>query len=258
MCITTNNITASSKENGGPKILIIPDVHGRTFWKDAVKKYPDLPTVFLGDYLDPYTYWEGIDIITAMGNFAEILNYKEAHAEKVTLLLGNHDIHYLSRQLDCSRKSWEHYEEIHELFMDDIDVFKILYRCTIGDKQYLLSHAGILPKWVKSYFPNVDTSDTDAVCKILESRLKDPESLIDFSEHELMSISRYRGGYKLSGSIVWADVEEHIKLKSCLPNVYQIFGHTQQEQDPIIAKDFACLDVRKAFVLTSKGKIVEA
>ena len=23
-----------------PKVLIIPDVHGRTFWKSAINKYP--------------------------------------------------------------------------------------------------------------------------------------------------------------------------------------------------------------------------
>lgn len=41
-------------------MLIIPDVHGRIFWRKAVESYPDLPTVFLGDYLDPYTHYDGI------------------------------------------------------------------------------------------------------------------------------------------------------------------------------------------------------
>ena len=35
-------------------IIIIPDVHGRKFWREAVEKYPDADTIFLGDYLDPY------------------------------------------------------------------------------------------------------------------------------------------------------------------------------------------------------------
>ena len=29
------------------QILVIPDVHGRTFWKEAVEKHPTLPVVFL-------------------------------------------------------------------------------------------------------------------------------------------------------------------------------------------------------------------
>ena len=48
-------------------ILIIPDVHGREFWKEA-KDYPG-KIVFLGDYLDPYTYYEGITTEQALENF---------------------------------------------------------------------------------------------------------------------------------------------------------------------------------------------
>ena len=39
-------------------ILIIPDIHGRTFWKECIKCECD-EIIFLGDYLDPYNY-EGI------------------------------------------------------------------------------------------------------------------------------------------------------------------------------------------------------
>ena len=35
-------------------IIIIPDVHGRTFWKEAVRDLTDRSVIFLGDYLDPY------------------------------------------------------------------------------------------------------------------------------------------------------------------------------------------------------------
>lgn len=44
------------------KYLIIPDVHGRTFWKKSVYDYlenhPEVKIIFLGDYLDPYQYHE--------------------------------------------------------------------------------------------------------------------------------------------------------------------------------------------------------
>jgi hypothetical protein len=33
------------------------------------------------------------------------------------------------------------------------------------------------------------------------------------------------------------------------PEIYQIFGHTQQEIDPVITDTWACLDCRKAFSL---------
>ena len=43
-------------------IIIIPDLHGREFWRKAVNELPeDAHVVFLGDYLDPYEdewiYW---------------------------------------------------------------------------------------------------------------------------------------------------------------------------------------------------------
>ena len=43
------------------RIMVIPDVHGRLFWKEPVLKYLDVVDriVFLGDYLDPYPNEEG-------------------------------------------------------------------------------------------------------------------------------------------------------------------------------------------------------
>lgn len=39
-----------------PVILILPDIHGRGFYKESVKEAIDknLEIVCLGDYLDPY------------------------------------------------------------------------------------------------------------------------------------------------------------------------------------------------------------
>lgn len=35
--------------------MVVPDVHGRDFWREPVKKYIETVdrVVFLGDYLDP-------------------------------------------------------------------------------------------------------------------------------------------------------------------------------------------------------------
>lgn len=39
-----------------PQILILPDIHGRDFYKDALKEAVELGVgiVCIGDYLDPY------------------------------------------------------------------------------------------------------------------------------------------------------------------------------------------------------------
>ena len=72
-----------------------------------------------------------------------------------------------------------------------------------------------------------------------------------------MDISASRWGYAKYPSPVWADVSDHQYTQKGIPNVYQVFGHTQQDSDPIIAEQYACLDCRRAFLLTSSGNIVE-
>ena len=46
-------------------IAIIPDVHGRQFWKDVIPRKDEFEKIiFLGDYLDPYGF-EGISNLNA-------------------------------------------------------------------------------------------------------------------------------------------------------------------------------------------------
>ena len=42
------------------RIIVVPDVHGRTFWREVLNNTKD-KIVFLGDYLDPYKY-EALDL----------------------------------------------------------------------------------------------------------------------------------------------------------------------------------------------------
>ena len=62
----------ASMNTHNKKILIIPDVHGRQFWKKAVGSGDYDKVVFLGDYLDPYPD-ERIGELTAQHNFEDIL-----------------------------------------------------------------------------------------------------------------------------------------------------------------------------------------
>ena len=56
------------------KILIIPDVHGRTFWESALKSGDYEKIVFLGDYTDPYEM-EGITNRDALKNLQFMIVY---------------------------------------------------------------------------------------------------------------------------------------------------------------------------------------
>ena len=47
------------------KIIVVPDIHGRDFWKSAVDCIDECDrVVFVGDYFDPYNF-EGISVIDA-------------------------------------------------------------------------------------------------------------------------------------------------------------------------------------------------
>ena len=59
-------------------MIIIPDIHGRTFWKQAIQGKETEDIVFLGDYLDPYSD-EGISGADAL------LNFREKDSQKPTI-----------------------------------------------------------------------------------------------------------------------------------------------------------------------------
>ena len=246
------------QKDNKPILLIIPDIHGRLFWISVTRKYPELPVIFLGDYLDPYTYYEDILPSEALANFKEILDFKKSNMDRVTFLLGNHDIHYFDKDMNSSRKDKEHYEEIHQIFSENLSLFKLAMTVRTEAKDFLFTHAGIDIGWLRHRMPEVNPNDVHDICKSLNDKLITEESLYDFVFNGLMDVSASRWGYARYPSPVWTDETDHQYMRERLPNVYQVFGHTQQESEPVITEHYACLDCRRAFLLTDKGDIIEA
>ena len=228
------------------------------FWLSATRKYPELPVIFLGDYLDPYTYYDGILPSEALANFKDILAYKKANKERVTLLLGNHDIHYFGRELNSSRKDRMNNDAIHQLYKKNLPLFKLAMTLCTGGKSFLFTHAGIDPRWLTLRMPEVEANDVNSICSALNSKLESEKVFLDFVKIALMDVSASRWGYARYPSPVWTDETDHRYMQERLPDVYQIFGHTQQESEPIITEHYACLDCRRAFLLTDKGNIINA
>ena len=225
------------------KILIVPDVHGRTFWHKAEEMINDVDkVVFLGDYLDPYSE-EGITFDQALEEFHKILKFKETYSDKVVLLLGNHDMHYLNlRFMDCSRLNRAMRSELHLLYQDNLDKFALIYNL---ENKWLFSHAGIYQAWMNKYELTLD--DLLDVTKFLR-------------EHwlTLEDLSYYRGGYNYTGSCVWADIRESLR-HPMLPNIRHIVGHTQLSENPYTTDNVVCVDVRRCFILdTETNDIVDA
>jgi hypothetical protein len=142
-----------------------------------------------------------------------------------------------------SRKPINDFVEKHK------DKIKLAYEAEIEGKKYLFSHAGIISDWYKDYQLEIGGLNVDNINAILDS---------DKRGSVLSDVSFYRGGWSNCGSIVWADIREHLYNKGVnelqsLKGVYQIFGHSQQEYEPIITETFACLDCRAAFELDKYG-----
>lgn len=200
-------------------MLIVPDVHGRSFWKEPIKNYPNDEVIFLGDYVDPY-YNEGIDQDTAIDILLEIVDLKKNEPDRINLLLGNHDLPYIAsdhyKDLTLiSRFDWENKNKIRDIFSDIIDSLSF----GLIKDNYLFSHAGIHPGWLKRHPEFLGESVEDIVDNINKS---------PWNVKSLLECSYFRGGEYSSGSPIWSDVREWINLKDAdyLP-ITQIFGHTQ-------------------------------
>ncbi|MBR5686956.1 MAG: metallophosphoesterase [Prevotella sp.] len=221
--------------------MIIPDVHGRTFWKGSVSNDFD-HIVFLGDYLDPYGF-EHITPRKAFANFEEIIAYKQEYDYRVTLLLGNHDMHYASdvffRNACGSRYDSEMAETIKDTFLLNADLFQIAFEAEVDDVRYLFTHAGVNRSWYQRHEEMIGPLNAANLNRL---------ALTDEGVIALAEVGRSRGGWESTGGPMWADVSE-MYFAPHFSDYYQILGHSQQPEDPIIEDSFACLDCRRAFVI---------
>ena len=156
-------------------IAIVPDVHGENFWKEVKENADSLDEiVFLGDYFDSYY---GVSREEELKNFLEIIDFKKAYPDKVTLFLGNHDVGYLL-DLGCSRQaSGGMYDAFKKSFKDKLHLFKLTHCISVGNKTYLFSHAGITKKWLGLIKNELDKARTTENEKVHDNKWY--ESIID-------------------------------------------------------------------------------
>lgn len=133
--------------NLGNTIVIIGDIHGRSLWKIIAQQHPADEIVFVGDYFDSK---ENFTAHQQIQNFNEILTFKKANPGRVTMLMGNHDFHYLPAAGE--RYSGHQYffaTDIYEALKPALDE-KLLNICT-QKGNYLISHAGLTRTWCRNH-----------------------------------------------------------------------------------------------------------
>lgn len=260
------------------KILVLPDIHGRKFWEEPCKRVEDYDKIiFLGDYMDPYDF-EHITVPEALENFENILTFADAHKDKVTLLLGNHDMPYFSKKYKSF--SWWHCRHSKK-YCNDIsqrfEEYKELFRIAEVADDVLFTHAGCTPGWIMTVFTEqYKVTSPDDLAFSLNNLLNTDKGL-----KYLYMISEDRGGRDRYASCIWADASDTMWYQDRLKDpelsvsetvfqimkIKQVFGHTLQAfynedrsigyGDVIEVMNNKMLDNCHAYVLDTKEFTIE-
>ena len=144
------------------KTICIGDLHGNDRWKAILEKEKNYDRIiFLGDYFDSKRFDIGIE--AELENFKNILDLKNTFPEKVILLCGNHDLHYLELNMSiCSGFQWQNFDQIHSI-LRPVYENGLLEMCFYDkDLKMMFSHAGISKKWYQFIFKK-EENDPDSI-----------------------------------------------------------------------------------------------
>ncbi|MDR0758158.1 MAG: metallophosphoesterase [Tannerella sp.] len=220
------------------EILIVPDIHGRNFWEPALDF--EGTVIFLGDYTDPYPH-ENFTQEDAYRGLLRIVDFKKKNPDRVTLLVGNHEMHYYNSDYACGRFD-SHYFGPFNAILTGKETAGLFQLCKQIDN-YLFIHTGITKGWYDAHF--------DELSKLGNTLEEQMNNLFVSNMEAFHEASIYRGGYHSAGSPLWADVSEFLdEPEHFSDTIIQIIGHTQlRDDEPLIKDNIRLLDNRQLYVL---------
>lgn len=193
-----------------PSMVVIGDVHGLTAWEDIVKRNPSCRILFLGDYVDPYQYMSNECVLD---NLKKIISLKAEHFDDIILLLGNHDMHYITADIPTgSRFNTQMADKISEVLNDNRSLFTFAHQ----EGKCIFTHAGISQQWFTDDFKG-------DIHRNIAWQLNNPAN--EQQQAAIFRCGTCRGGLPGDrGGIFWADKDE---LKKPLQGFTQIVGHNK-------------------------------
>lgn len=210
-------------------IGVIGDIHGRVIWKEIVKNTKVTNWIFIGDYFD--AYHQGVSGNKQIVNFKEILELKKANPDKITLLLGNHDYHYI-RGIGESYSGYQatYALEIGELVEQAIKD-NLIQMCYLYDN-FFFSHAGLTKTWVRNIFSpnNVNPLVTDILVHHLNDYLYYQPRIFRFMSGDNAS----KTGDDVTQGPIWVRPES--LLKDMVDGITCVVGHTSVSSVTIYEK----------------------
>jgi hypothetical protein len=200
------------------RTAVIGDIHGRPIWKAIVRREPWDRIVFLGDYFDSFEPFSAAEQIY---NFNEIVAFKDAHPA-VTMLIGNHDLHYVIRGEFCSGYQQRFADRIGQA----LDTAKDRMRICLEDQGWLMSHAGVTTTWCRAQAVNVTGNLVAAVNETWANR---PDAF----RFNPIDQEGY-GDHPIQGPL-WVRPKS---LMACPAHPKQIVGHTEDRSGKVFQREF--------------------
>lgn len=123
------------------KIIAVGDIHGRHNWRDVVANHHFDKIVFIGDYFDSFT----IPGDAQIENFRDIIKYKELYPDRVVLLIGNHDLHYL----DMNERYSGYQKGYQYMIRSEVEANLHHLQMCYAHQEFLFTHAGVTRTWAR-------------------------------------------------------------------------------------------------------------
>lgn len=230
-------------------IGVIGDIHGRQVWKEFVTNELVDKWIFIGDYFDSRD--KDLTASAQINNFNEILAFKEANMEKVIILIGNHDFHYI-RGVNEQYSGHQSFSSlvISEVIEKAINK-RLMQVCHLEDG-YLFSHAGLTKNWCREVMGHDEfTIDNDFINLINETLIYKPKA---FCFRVGRNFSDF--GDDITQGPIW--VRPKSLLQNMVHGVTCVVGHTPVDNinikplnSNIILID--CLGVNKNYLIIENG-----
>lgn len=201
-------------------IIALGDTHGRDNWKEIVITESDSDKIiFIGDYFDSHY---GVPAHIQIENFKDILEFKKKYPEKVVLLLGNHDFHYL-------KDAQEHYSgyqafkfvDINEILEPEVRNGVVIACYTY--ENYVFTHAGVTKTWCEA-----NSIDTSNLAESINNLLLTRPSAFRFTMGDNYSNS----GNDIDQSPIWVRIPS--LMEDAIPNKVYVVGHTTLKELTIV------------------------
>lgn len=223
------------------KIIAIGDIHGRDLWKYITLNETFDKLVFIGDYFHSYN----IDGEAQIQNFKDILQYKKDNPEKVVLLFGNHEYHYLR----AVKETYGGYQIPRALYIQELleDAIKndLIQMCFAHGK-YIFTHAGITKTWCASH--DIDLNQD------VEQSINDLFKWKTVPAFRSTGLDKY--GDDITQSPIW--VRPNSLLRDHIEGYTHVVGHTEYTSIIFAGKSaifIDCLGTSREYLVIEDEKV---